>query len=103
MTWGLRPPFNAMTYSVKTVHAVKNAPRGLGNTLGRLAVSLDFSVVRIAKATGASRQTAYNWMLGGEVMGVYQPRVERVIEILKAASSADHAWGQMCKEFNLRT
>ena len=91
-----------MTYSVKTVHAVKNAPRGLGNTLGRLAVSLDFSVVRIAKATGASRQTIYNWMLGGEVMGVYQPRVERIVEILKSARTAENAWGQMCKEFNLQ-
>jgi len=91
-----------MTYSVKTVHDVKNAPRGLGNTLGRLAVSLDFSVMRLAKATGASRQTIYNWMLGGEVMGVYQPRVERIVQILKDARSADTAWGQMCKEFNLQ-
>lgn len=91
-----------MTYSVKTVHDVKNAPKGLGNTLGRLAVSLDFSVMRLAKATGASRQTIYNWMLGGEVMGVYQPRVERVVQILKDARSADTAWGQMCKEFNLQ-
>ena len=91
-----------MTYSVKTVHDVKNAPRGLGNTLGRLAVSLDFSVMRLAKATGASRQTIYNWMLGGEVMGVYQPRVERIVQILKDARSADIAWGQMCKEFNLQ-
>ena len=91
-----------MTYSVKTVHDVKNAPKGLGNTLGRLAVSLDFSVMRLAKATGASRQTIYNWMLGGEVMGVYQPRVERIVQILKDARSADTAWGQMCKEFNLQ-
>jgi hypothetical protein len=91
-----------MTYSVKTVHDVKNAPKGLGNTLGRLAVSLDFSVMRLAKATGASRQTIYNWMLGGEVRGVYQPRVERVVQILKDARSADTAWGQMCKEFNLQ-
>jgi predicted transcriptional regulator len=91
-----------MTYSVKTVHDVKNAPKGLGNTLGRLAVSLDFSVMRLAKATGASRQTIYNWMLGGEVMGVYQPRVERIVQILKDARSAEIAWGQMCKEFNLQ-
>ena len=91
-----------MTYSVKTVHDVKNAPRGLGNTLGRLAVSLDFSVMRLAKATGASRQTIYNWMLGGEVMGVYQPRVERIVQILKDVRSADTAWGQTCKEFNLQ-
>jgi transcriptional regulator with XRE-family HTH domain len=91
-----------MTYSVKTVHAVKAAPKTLGNTLGRLAVSLDFSVLRLAKATGASRQTVYNWMMGGEVLNPYQPRVERLIEILRAAKDAETAWVQVCKEHNLQ-
>lgn len=90
-----------MTYSVKTVYAVRNAPKSLGNTLGRLAVSLDFSVLRLAKATGASRQTVYTWMLGGNVLNPYQPRVERLIEILKSASTAEKAWIQICKEFSL--
>jgi transcriptional regulator with XRE-family HTH domain len=91
-----------MTYSVKTVLAVKDAPKSLGNTLGRLAVSLDFSVLRIAKATGASRQTVYNWMLGGDVLNPYQPRVERLIEVFRAAKNAETAWVQICKEFNLQ-
>lgn len=91
-----------MTYSTKTIYAVQNAPRSLGNSLGRLAVAADFSVMRIAKATGASRQTVYNWMLGGEVLNPYQPRVERLIEILKSASTTEKAWVQVCTEFNLQ-
>ncbi len=91
-----------MTYSVKTVLAVKDAPKSLGNTLGRLAVSLDFSVLRLAKATGASRQTCYNWFMGGEVLNPYQPRVERLIEIFRVAKNAETAWVQICKEFNLQ-
>lgn len=92
-----------MTYSIKTVHDVKNSPKSLGNTLGRLAVDLDFSVMRLSKATGATRQTVYNWMMGGDVLAPFKPRVERAVEILKTARTADLAWEQMCKEFNLQT
>ena len=95
-------PFSDMAYSPNTILAVKDAPKTSGNTLGRLAVQLDFSVLRIAKATGATRQTVYNWFTGGEVLGAYKPRVERMIEILRLARSADKAWEQMCKEFNLQ-
>lgn len=91
-----------MTYSIKTIHDVKNSPKTLGNTLGRLAVDLDFSVMRIAKATGATRQTVYNWFFGGEVLNPYKPMIEQLIQILQSARSADKAWETVCKEFNLQ-
>jgi len=91
-----------MPYSEKTIYAVKKGPRTLGNTLGRLAVDLDFSVQRIAKATGATRQTVYNWMSGGEVLAPYRPTVERLIDIFQHAKSAEHAWEKICQEFSLQ-
>lgn len=91
-----------MPYSEKTIYAVKKGPRTLGNTLGRLAVDLDFSVQRVAKATGATRQTVYNWMAGGEVLSPYRPAVERLIEIFQHARTADLAWETICQEFNLQ-
>jgi hypothetical protein len=104
LIWGASAPFEhtTMAYSTNTILAVKDAPKNLGNTLGRLAVQIDFSVVRLSKATGATRQTVYNWFMGGEVLGAYKPRVERVVEILRAARTADTAWAQICKEFNLQ-
>lgn len=90
-----------MPYSTKTIYAVKEGPRTLGNTLGRLAVDADFSVMRIAQATGATRQTVYNWLGGGEVIGAYKPAVEKLIAILKSAPTAEKAWEQACQEFNL--
>ena len=92
-----------MAYSIKTIEQVNRGPRAmLGNQLGRLAVTKDFSVMRIAKATGATRQTVYNWMMGGEVITPYKALVERVIAILKAAPTAEKAWSQICQEFNLQ-
>jgi hypothetical protein len=92
-----------MAYSIKTIERVKNGPRfQLGNQLGRLAVDKDLSVMRIAKATGATRQTVYNWMLGGEVIGPYKSAVERVVAILKATPTAEKAWSQICQDFNLQ-
>ena len=90
-----------MPYSPKTVYAVKKGPRSTGNSLGRLAVDLDFSVSRIAQATGATRQTVYNWMSGGEVLTPYKPAVERLVVILKTAKTADEAWRKVCQDFNL--
>ena len=80
---------------------IGRGPRNLGNRLGRRAVDIDFSVMRIAKATGATRQTVYNWMVGGEVLVPYRPVVERLLSILKSASTADIAWATVCKDFNL--
>lgn len=74
----------------------------MGNQLGRLAVDKDLSVIKIAKATGASRQTVYNWMLGGDVIAPYRPSVERLIAILKANPNPEKAWSQICLEFNLQ-
>lgn len=91
-----------MPYSDKTIYTVKKAPRSLGNSLGRLAVDLDFSVSRIAQATGATRQTVYNWMAGGEVLSPYKPAVERLIAILKNARTAEDAWRVVCQDFNLQ-
>lgn len=91
-----------MPYSPTTIYTINRGPRNLGNTLGRLAVGLDFSVLRIAKATGATRQTVYNWMSGGEVLTPYRPRVEQLITILRAARSAEQAWKQTCTEFDLQ-
>lgn len=81
---------------------VKKGPRTLGNSLGRLAVDLDFSVSRISQATGATRQTVYNWMAGNEVLNPYKPAVEKLINILKNAKTSDAAWSTVCQEFNLR-
>lgn len=91
-----------MPYSTSTIYAVKKAPRTLGNILGRLAVDLDFSVSRISKATGASRQTVYNWMAGNEVLNPYRPTVEKLINILQTAKTAEDAWRTVCKDFNLQ-
>ena len=91
-----------MPYSPTTVYTINRGPRNLGNTLGRLAVAIDFSVLRIAKATGASRQTVYNWLSGGEVIVPYRPLVEQLINILRTARTAEEAWKKTCKEFNLQ-
>lgn len=91
-----------MPYSPSTIYTINRGPRNLGNTLGRLAVTLDFSVLRIAKATGATRQTVYNWMSGGDVLAPYRPRVEQLIDILRSASSAESAWKKTCADFNLQ-
>ena len=91
-----------MPYSEKTAYAVNHGPRNLGNALGRLAVSLDISVLRLSKVTGATRQTVYNWMLGGEVLNPYKPTVEKLTVILKRARSTEGAWRSICQEFNIQ-
>lgn len=90
-----------MPYSPTTIYAINRGPRNLGNTLGRLAVQHDFSVMRVAKATGATRQTVYNWFSGGEVLSPYRPIVEQLTIILRNSRSAEDAWKKTCKEFNL--
>lgn len=91
-----------MPYSPQTIRLISRGPRNLGNQLGRAAIRIDFSVMRIAKTTGASRQTVYNWMSGGEVLTPYRPHVERLLEILKTSATADIAWSKACTEFNLQ-
>ena len=92
-----------MSYSVKTLNAVKAAPKTLGNQLGRWAVHLDFPVAQIAIITGASRQTVYNWMTGkSTVINGYRPAVERLLAILMKAKDKDQAWSKACQEFNIQ-
>jgi hypothetical protein len=89
-----------MPYAIKTIHTVKRGNRSLGNKLGRLAVDLDFSVMRIGRLTGATRQTVYNWIVGGEVLTPYRPLVEKLIVVLQSCTNADIAWTKACQEFN---
>lgn len=90
-----------MAYSQQTIDTVKNAPKTLGNQLGRWAVYLNFPVTRIAYITGATRQTVYNWMAGGEVFVAYRPAVTDLITILQSSPTAEEAWRKACKAFNL--
>jgi DNA-binding XRE family transcriptional regulator len=90
-----------MAYSQKTIDAIMRAPKTSGNQLGRWAAHHNFSVVRIAKALGVSRQTVYNWFEGGEIFPAYEYRVETLLTILRAAHSADDAWRKICWQFGL--
>jgi len=92
-----------MAYSQHVINAIMRAPKTLGNQLGRWAVHHNFSAIRISQATGASRQSVYNWFNGGEVFVAYRPTVESILRILQTSSSADDAWRKVCKAFNLKT
>lgn len=84
--------------------AIAKAPRTLGGELGRRAVVLDLSVIRIAKAVGATRQTVYNWMTGSaEVSPAYEARVRALFQIMGQAKTAEQAWSNACQTFKLRT
>jgi hypothetical protein len=91
-----------MPYAPSIKQAVAKAPKTLGNQLGRWAVHLDFSVLRISKATGATRQTAYNWMTGGQVTQAYRDRVKSLLEILRTSPTAEQAWRKACHRFQIR-
>jgi hypothetical protein len=97
----LLPHPTHMPYSPKTIYAMSDCPKTLGNQLGRWAATRDFSVVRVAKALGVTRQTVYNWFFGGEIFPAYEPRVEMLLNILKNTPTADEAWKIVCKEYNL--
>jgi len=92
-----------MAYSPQVISAVKKAPKTLGNQLGRWAVHHDFSAIKITKATGASRQSVYNWFNGGEVFVAYRPAVEALLKILQSSGTGEEAWKKTCKAFNLNT
>jgi len=79
------------------------APTSLGKTLGSHAVRTDFSVLRIAKATGATRQTIYNWFFGGVVAPYYRDKVTEIVDILRDSQTAEYAWRTICSRFHLRT
>jgi hypothetical protein len=92
-----------MPYSEKTKAIIANAPKTLGTDLARWAMLRDISVKRIAMATGATRQTVYNWFTGStEVTSAYKDRVTTIIDTLKKVSQTDDAWRTLCTQFNLR-
>ena len=92
-----------MPYSEKTKAIIANAPKTLGTDLARWAMLRDISVKRIAMATGATRQTVYNWFTGPtEVTSAYKDRVTTIIDTLKKVSQTDDAWRTLCTQFNLR-
>lgn len=91
-----------MAYSEESKAAVKAAPKTLGNQIVRWAIALDFSVVKIAKATGATRQTVYNWMNGGDVTNAYKERAKEVLAILRTSPTAEQAWRKVCRRYSLK-
>ena len=92
-----------MPYHSKIVAVIKAQPLTLGVRLGRWAVYLDVPAVKLARATGATRQSVYNWMKGGEVFVAYRPAVLRVIKCMESSQTAEEAWRKICMEFDLRT
>ncbi|NDG31102.1 hypothetical protein EB118_13670 [bacterium] len=88
-----------MPYSERTKETIKHAPRTLGSRLGRWAIHRDFSVLRISKFTGATRQTVYNWMSGMEVTPAYRSRVQELINILERHPNAEQAWRHICDTY----
>ena len=91
-----------MHYQEQVRQTVSKAPKSLGNQLGRWAVHLDFSVMRISKCTGATRQTIYNWMMGRQVTQSYREKVKALLEVLRTSSSAEMAWRRACTRFNIK-
>ena len=89
-----------MAYHYHTKRVVAEAPVTIGAHLGRWAVRRDFSVIRIASVTGATRATIYSWFAGHPVSNAYKPAVERLTKILKAAPNSDAAWSQACRVFS---
>ncbi|NBS69862.1 hypothetical protein EBT31_13255 [bacterium] len=93
-----------MPYSSEFITRIKAQPTTLiGTRLALWAIYHDISVTRIAKAIGATRQSVYNWMSGGNMMKIYEDRIQRVTNCMQDAKTADEAWRRICKEFNLRT
>lgn len=94
------PPL-IMSYTQKTIDIVAEAPKTLGNQLGRWAIYRDFSVLRISKITGATRQSVYNWFSGREVFPAYRPIIDALIQILRANPDPEIAYQEACKKFNI--
>ena len=95
-------PPNTMPYSQKMIDDVGDTPKTLGNQLGRWCIYHDFSVVRVSKALGVTRQTVYNWFLGKDIFPAYVERAELLLKILQASPTADAAWREICKIYNLK-
>jgi hypothetical protein len=90
-----------MQYRKHVRDAVKTAGNSLGPQLGRAAVRLEFPVMLITRATGASRATIYSWFYGNDVSNAYRNAVIRLTKILRAAPTAADAWSQACQAFSI--
>ncbi len=93
-----------MPYSQTFIDHVKKQPLTLGTRLARWLIRVDLPVQKASVAIGATRQSVYNWMKGGEVSPAYRERVAKVIEIIAKApamSTTEYIWSLLCKEFNL--
>jgi hypothetical protein len=86
-----------MAYSEEIKQTTNNAPKTLGNQLGRWAIHLDFPVIEVAKFTGATRQTVYNWFSGTEVTPSYRTRVQSLLNILQNSKSSEEALRECLK------
>jgi len=96
-----------MPYHPKVVTEVKKLPlTHMGAALGRWAIYFDLPVIKIAIATGATRQSVYNWMKGGEIFKAFKPRVLAMIKIMEQAhatnKTTEDVWRTICREFNLQ-
>lgn len=91
-----------MPYSQDIINKVAATPKSLGTQLGRWAIHHDFSVVRISRALGVTRQTVYNWFFGKEIFPAYRYRAEWMLEILRSSPNADAAWSKICTELNIK-
>lgn len=80
----------------------KNSVYDLGLALGREARRVGFSVIRIAKVTGATRQTVYNWLNGTRrVAPYYRPRVTELVTLLRTSEEVNEAWRRARKKWNV--
>ena len=95
--FGPQPTEKIMAYSEEIKQTTKNAPKTLGNQLGRWAIHLDFPVIEVAKFTGATRQTVYNWFSGTEVTPSYRTRVQSLLNILQNSKSSEEALRECLK------
>ena len=91
-----------MPYSHTVTDRIMKAPKTLGNQLGRYAVHLDVPVTLVAGATGATRQTVYNWFAGGEVLQPYRTAVSSLLKIMQTSSTLEEARRRICSAFSLQ-
>lgn len=90
-----------MPYRTKVAEKIRSAEATDGKRLGLEAMRLDFPVTQIARATGATRQTVYNWFVGKPIAPYYAERVTKMLQILKGADTAEKAWRETCLQFSI--
>ena len=69
-----------MMYNDRENHMTQN---NLGKRLARLLRRSPLTAVQVAKATGATRATVYNWMSGKGVSPAYRSNVLKLITKLE--------------------